>query len=267
MTTARRAATAPPSPSPRLAARRSASGAFASSSSKRWRASSDDVSKRRRAKTAADEDDAAHDARDDDDDDDDDDASRRSKATTRRAFLSAASFAPLLANAASSSVAVAAPASASTSAIASSSLPEQRADALAPSSGARLSPLRASSASSIRIPMTLEGGTYVVRYTIGDASVRGVLDTGSPFVTMDGGCGKYWGCLQESDARPSGYGETYEIYGLQEDGVTKWVLGDVRFEGTEAVDVVVGGGGGEIASPTRACPVSYCVRVLFSRAP
>jgi hypothetical protein len=218
---------------------------------------------------AADAADAARDARDDDDDDDDD-ASRRSNATTRRAFLSAASFAPLLANAASSSVAVAALSATSspsyarseTSAIAASSLPEQLADALAPSSGAKgLSPLRASSASSIRIPMTLEGGTYVVRYAIGDASVRGVLDTGSPFVTMDGRCGKYWGCLRESDARPSGYGETYEIYGLQEDGVTKWVLGDVRFEGTEAGD---GGGGGGGDAAAAMVPVSQVRSIHWS---
>ena len=46
------------------------------------------------------------------------------------------------------------------------------------------------------------------------------------------------GCLKESDARPSGYGDTYEVYGLQEDGVTRWVLGDARFDG-EVVDVTV----------------------------
>jgi hypothetical protein len=47
----------------------------------------------------------------------------------------------------------------------------------------------------------------------------------------EGRCGDYWGCLKESDARPSGYEETYEVYGLQVDGSTKWVMGDVQFEG------------------------------------
>ena len=53
---------------------------------------------------------------------------------------------------------------------------------------------------------------------------------------MEGRCTNYWGCLKESDARPSGYDNTYEVYGLQDDGVTRWVLGDARFDG-EVVDV------------------------------
>ena len=84
--------------------------------------------------------------------------------------------------------------------------------------------------------MTLDGGTYVVQYNIGDTPCRGVVDTGSPFLTMEGRCTNYWGCLKESDARPSGYDNTYEVYGLQDDGVTRWVLGDARFDG-EVVDV------------------------------
>ena len=47
---------------------------------------------------------------------------------------------------------------------------------------------------------------------------------------MEERCGAFWGCLVEGDARPSGLTETYEVYGLQEDGVTKWVLGDLTFE-------------------------------------
>ena len=94
--------------------------------------------------------------------------------------------------------------------------------------------------------MTLDGGTYVVRSAIGDTTCRGVVDTGSPFLTMEGRCTDYWGCLKESDARPSGYGDTYEIYGLQEDGVTRWVLGDARFDG-EVVDVT-----GETVGPGRS---------------
>eukprot|EP00746_Dinoflagellata_sp_MGD_P021879 gnl/MRDRNA2_/MRDRNA2_151092_c0_seq1.p1 gnl/MRDRNA2_/MRDRNA2_151092_c0~~gnl/MRDRNA2_/MRDRNA2_151092_c0_seq1.p1 ORF type:complete len:516 (+),score=63.58 gnl/MRDRNA2_/MRDRNA2_151092_c0_seq1:13-1560(+) len=85
---------------------------------------------------------------------------------------------------------------------------------------------------AIRLPIELKDGSYVVDYMIGNTPVKGVLDTGSPFITMVGRCSKYWGCLQESDARLSGYEDTREIYGLQEDGVTKWVLGDVTLNGT-----------------------------------
>ena len=95
-----------------------------------------------------------------------------------------------------------------------------------------------SSARAIRIPLRLDrAGTYVLEYRIGGTTVRGVLDTGSPFITMESACGSVWGCLREEDARRSGLEDTYEVYGLQEDGVTRWVLGDVAFygkEGTEA---------------------------------
>jgi hypothetical protein len=92
-----------------------------------------------------------------------------------------------------------------------------------------------SSARAITIPMRLDrAGTYVVEYRIGNTTVRGVLDTGSPFITMESKCGEVWGCLTEEDARRSGLEDTYEIYGLQEDGVTRWVLGDVAFDGKDA---------------------------------
>jgi len=92
-----------------------------------------------------------------------------------------------------------------------------------------------SSARAITIPMRLDrAGTYVVEYRIGNTTVRGVLDTGSPFITMESKCGDVWGCLTEDDARRSGLEDTYEIYGLQEDGVTRWVLGDVAFDGKDA---------------------------------
>ena len=50
--------------------------------------------------------------------------------------------------------------------------------------------------------------------------------------------------------RPSGYGDTYEIYGLQEDGVTRWVLGDARFDG-EVVDVTVETVGPPVSPPAQ----------------
>ena len=88
---------------------------------------------------------------------------------------------------------------------------------------------------AIRLPMTMDGGTYVVQYVIGSTPVRGVVDTGSPFITMEGRCGDYWGCLKPTDARLSGLQETFEVYGLQVDGSTKWVMGDVQFEGATSV--------------------------------
>ena len=158
-----------------------------------------------------------------------DDDERIALEQTRRTFL--ASFA-LLTTASSSGIALASPsipARPSLPAL-SASLGDQLQSALAPAT----EPGRI--ADAIRLPMTLDGGTYVVQYNIGDTPCRGVVDTGSPFLTMEGRCTNYWGCLKESDARPSGYDNTYEVYGLQDDGVTRWVLGDARFDG-EVVDV------------------------------
>ena len=82
----------------------------------------------------------------------------------------------------------------------------------------------------IEIPMTFDGASFVVDYYIGEASVRGVVDTGSPFITIQGGNGsENWGFVTKSDIRPSPYGETYEVYGLQVDSSTVWCLGDLRF--------------------------------------
>ena len=159
----------------------------------------------------------------------DDDDERIALEQTRRTFL--ASFA-LLTTASSSGIALASPsipARPSLPAL-SASLGDQLQSALAPAT----EPGRI--ADAIRLPMTLDGGTYVVQYNIGDTPCRGVVDTGSPFLTMEGRSTNYWGCLKESDARPSGYDNTYEVYGLQDDGVTRWVLGDARFDG-EVVDV------------------------------
>ena len=87
---------------------------------------------------------------------------------------------------------------------------------------------------SITVPMRLDrAGTYVVEYEIGGTTVRGVLDTGSPFITMEARCSEVWGCLRERDAHRSGFDDTFEVYGLQQDGVTRWVLGDVTFTGVD----------------------------------
>ena len=48
--------------------------------------------------------------------------------------------------------------------------------------------------------MTLEGGTYTAAWTIGDSAVRGVVDTGSPFLTtMRASCDDSWGCARAGD--------------------------------------------------------------------
>jgi len=87
-----------------------------------------------------------------------------------------------------------------------------------------------SNESVIEIPMTYDGASFVLDYYIGDASVRGVVDTGSPFITIQGGNGSAnWGFVTQNDIRPSPYGETYEVYGLQVDSSTVWCLGDLRF--------------------------------------
>ena len=87
-----------------------------------------------------------------------------------------------------------------------------------------------SNKSVIEIPMTYDGASFVLDYYIGDASVRGVVDTGSPFITIQGGNGsENWGFVTQNDIRPSPYGETYEVYGLQVDSSTVWCLGDLRF--------------------------------------
>ena len=85
----------------------------------------------------------------------------------------------------------------------------------------------------IEIPMTYDGMSFVLDYYIGEASVRGVVDTGSPFITIRGGKGaKIGGFVTKKDIRPSPYEETYEVYGLQVDSSTVWCLGDLRFTTT-----------------------------------
>jgi hypothetical protein len=153
---------------------------------------------------------------------------------TRRAFLASVSVASALATRPGASFAE------SVAVDASDALGAQLASARATrvSSAAAFSSLATgSSARAMRIPMRLDrAGTYVVEYRIGGTTVRGVLDTGSPFITMESACGVVWGCLREEDARRSGLEDTYEVYGLQEDGVTRWVLGDVAFAGKEATN-------------------------------
>ena len=88
-----------------------------------------------------------------------------------------------------------------------------------------------STSTTTRVPMTLEGGTYVADFTVGAAACRAVVDTGSPFVTtrraastsaVDDDVGAYWGAVSPSDVSFSAFEDTYETYGLQIDGITGW---------------------------------------------
>ena len=85
-----------------------------------------------------------------------------------------------------------------------------------------------SNESVIEIPMTYDGASFALDYYMYDArSLRGVADTGSPFITIQGGNGsENWGFVTQNDIRLSPYGETYEVYGLQVDSSTVWCLGD-----------------------------------------
>ena len=80
--------------------------------------------------------------------------------------------------------------------------------------------------------MSLCGGAYCAAYTIDGQRFRAVLDTGSPFLLVDGTCAagekSPWGCYR-GQARPSGLGDTDELYG-GEDVSVEWRRGSFIFE-------------------------------------
>jgi hypothetical protein len=92
---------------------------------------------------------------------------------------------------------------------------------------------------SITLPMRFQGGSYVVDWQLDEAQFTGVVDTGSPFMTVSGSCGEIdelWGCLGASDSARKEkrvFPPTYEIFGLQEDGLTDWLSGEVVLNGVE----------------------------------
>ena len=90
------------------------------------------------------------------------------------------------------------------------------------------------------LPMTLEGGTYTAAWTIGDSAVRGVVDTGSPFLTtMRASCDDSWGCARAGDVSLEAFDSTVETYGLQIDGQTRWFSGRRATIGTFEFDELV----------------------------
>ena len=84
------------------------------------------------------------------------------------------------------------------------------------------------------VPLGLCGGAYCATYTIDGQGFRAVLDTGSPFMLVDGTCRNDdarrspWGCYT-GDARSSGLGDTDELYG-GEDVTVEWRRGAFAFD-------------------------------------
>ena len=74
------------------------------------------------------------------------------------------------------------------------------------------------------VPLFLCGGAYCAAYQIDKQPFRAVIDTGSPFMLVDGTCGRGaltegpWGCYRGA-ARDAGLDDTDEIYGGQDVGV------------------------------------------------
>ena len=83
------------------------------------------------------------------------------------------------------------------------------------------------------VPLFLCGGAYCSGYSIDGQQFRAVLDTGSPFLLVDGTCAadddnSRWGCYRGA-AVPSGLGDTDELYG-GEDVSVEWKRGDFAFK-------------------------------------
>ena len=81
------------------------------------------------------------------------------------------------------------------------------------------------------IPLFLCGSAYCAAYEIDKQPFRAVVDTGSPFMLVDGTCStgdvSKWGCYR-GDGRDAGLADTDEIYGGSDVGV-EWRRGDFRF--------------------------------------
>ena len=81
------------------------------------------------------------------------------------------------------------------------------------------------------VPLFLCGGAYCAAYELDKQPFRAVVDTGSPFMLVDGTCGtgdaSKWGCYR-GNGRDAGLTDTDEIYGGSDVGV-EWRRGDFRF--------------------------------------
>ena len=78
------------------------------------------------------------------------------------------------------------------------------------------------------IPLSLCGGAYCLGYSLDGHQFRAVVDTGSPFILVDGSCdtgsqNNEWGCYRGM-GRPSGLPDTDELFGGMDVGV-EWRRG------------------------------------------
>ena len=84
-------------------------------------------------------------------------------------------------------------------------------------------------------------GAYVVHYYLFGERFGGIVDTGSPFLTVPSTCNKFaykylWGCYHPERTRDSGYSNTVEGFNSNE-GVVVWRKADFRFDATPTEEV------------------------------
>ncbi|KAG5175269.1 hypothetical protein JKP88DRAFT_172544 [Tribonema minus] len=75
----------------------------------------------------------------------------------------------------------------------------------------------------INLPLENCGGSWCTLFAVEGNVFRGVLDTGSPFLTVAGSCTRRWGCFR-GEGVPSGLDDTIEIY-AGNSGPVSWKKG------------------------------------------
>jgi len=78
-------------------------------------------------------------------------------------------------------------------------------------------------AQQINLPLENCGGNWCTLFAIDGEVFRGVLDTGSPFITVAGSCTRRWGCYS-GQGIPSGLEDTIENY-AGKSGLVSWRKG------------------------------------------
>ena len=83
----------------------------------------------------------------------------------------------------------------------------------------------------LRLPLQLRDGVFCLVYSIDGSYFRGVIDTGSPFLTVAPDQCREWGCWR-GEGEATLLGDTFERYATQ-DGSVQWRSGDVSFSQLE----------------------------------
>ena len=83
----------------------------------------------------------------------------------------------------------------------------------------------------LRLPLQLRDGVFCLVYSIDGSYFRGVIDTGSPFLTVAPNQCREWGCWR-GEGEATLLGDTFERYATQ-DGNVQWRSGDVSFSQLE----------------------------------